>query len=79
MNIVLDIYSGSVHIVDEVAYDIIEKYESVSREEITADILKKYDVAESEIDECFEQIEELKNAGKLFKKDTFAPMAGELK
>ena len=79
MNIVLDIYSGSVHIVDEIAYDIIEKYESVSREEITADILKKYDVAESEIDECFEQIEELKNAGKLFAKDTFSGMAGELK
>jgi len=79
MNIVLDIYSGSVHIVDEIAYDIIEKYESVSREEITADILKKYDVAQSEIDECFEQIEKLKNAGKLFAKDTFSGMAGELK
>ena len=27
MNIVLDIYSGSVHVVDEVAYDIIAMYE----------------------------------------------------
>ncbi len=80
MNIVLDIYSGSVHIVDEVAYDIIEKYESQGREEITAGILEKYDdVTASDIAECFEQIEELKEAGKLFAKDTFAPMAGDLK
>ncbi|MBR3869962.1 MAG: thioether cross-link-forming SCIFF peptide maturase [Clostridia bacterium] len=79
MNIVLDIYSGSVHIVDEIAYDIIEKYEDCDRQAITAEILSKYDVAESEIDECFEQIEELKNAGKLFAKDTFSGMAGELK
>lgn len=79
MNIVLDIYSGSVHVVDEIAYDIIEKYEDCDRQAITAEILSKYDVAESEIDECFEQIEELKNAGKLFAKDTFSGMAGELK
>ena len=27
-NIVLDVYSGSVHLVDEVAYDIIALYET---------------------------------------------------
>ena len=27
-NIVLDVYSGSVHVVDEVAYDIIAMYEN---------------------------------------------------
>ncbi len=80
MNIVLDIYSGSVHVVDEIAYDIIEKYESHSREQISADMLGKYaHVTEKDIDECFEQIEELKNAGKLFAEDTFSGMAGELK
>ena len=40
-NIVLDICSGSVHVVDEVAYDIIEMYETESREEIIAKILAK--------------------------------------
>ena len=34
LNIVLDIYSGSVHVVDEVAYDIISLYENTPREEI---------------------------------------------
>ena len=83
LNIVLDIFSGSVHVVDEVAYDIIEMYEKKEREQIIAEILEKYsdreDVTREEIEECFAQIEELKAAGKLFTPDTFAPMAGTLK
>lgn len=83
LNIVLDIFSGSVHVVDEVAYDIIEMYENRDREQIAAMILDKYgsreDVTREEIEECFDQIEELKQAGKLFTPDTFAPMAGALK
>ncbi|MBR5528520.1 MAG: thioether cross-link-forming SCIFF peptide maturase [Clostridia bacterium] len=83
MNIVLDICSGSVHVVDEVAYDIIEMYEKFPRDHITAEILKKYpnrnEVNEKEIQECFDQLEELKACGKLFTQDTFEPMAGELK
>ncbi len=80
MNIVLDIYSGSVHVVDEVAYDIIEQYEQGDKAQIKARILETYDhVSEAEIDECFTQIEELKQAGKLYAPDTFAPMAGTLK
>ena len=82
-NIVLDVYSGSVHLVDEVAYDIIGMYESKSREEIIAEILEKYsgleDVTKEEIEDCCEQIEQLKQAGKLFSKDSFESMAGELK
>ena len=33
-NIVLDSLSGSVHAVDEVAYDIIEMYKSKTQDEI---------------------------------------------
>ena len=83
LNIVLDVYSGSVHLVDEVAYDIIEMYETKSKEEITSEILKKYngrdDITAEEISDCLDDIEELKKAGKLFKEDTFEPMAGDLK
>ena len=83
MNIVLDICSGSVHVVDEVAYDIIEMYEGSTREEITAAILAKYpdraEVTREEIADCCDQIESLKAAGKLFAPDTFAPVAGTLK
>ncbi len=79
----LDVCSGSVHVVDEVAYDIIGIYEEKSRQEIIEIILEKYghreDVSKEEIEECLGQIEELKQAGKLFTPDTFQNMAGELK
>ena len=79
LNIVLDICSGSVHVVDDVAYDIIEKYENTDREQLCEEILAKYPVKKEEIEECFAQIEELKQAGKLFTPDTFSAMAGTLK
>ncbi len=80
LNIVLDIASGSVHSVDDVAFDIIEMYESTPKEEITAKILEKYnDVTASDVEECFSDIEELRQCGKLFAEDGFEPMAGELK
>ncbi len=83
LNIVLDIYSGSVHVVDEVAFDIINMYEDKTQEEILQFILSKYpenpEVNEAEIKDCFNQIEALKEAGKLFTPDSFASMAGKLK
>ena len=83
LNIVLDICSGSVHVVDEVVYDVIEAYESRSKEEIIAEMLEKYaedeSVTRDELEGCFEDIEELKAAGKLFSPDNFEPMAGKLK
>ena len=83
LNIVLDVYSGSIHVVDEVAYDIIEMYKSHSAEEITAAILKKYpdnpEVTPEEIADCCAQIAQLEEAGKLFAPDTFEPLAGKLK
>ena len=83
LNIVLDVCSGSVHLVDEVAYDVIEMYENRTKEEIKAFILEKYadepDLTPEEIDGCFEDIEALKAEGKLFSPDSFEPMAGKLK
>ena len=83
LNIVLDICSGSVHVVDEVAYDIIAMFEAHSREEILAEMNARYagkdDISETDIAECYEQVAELKESGKLFTPDTFRPMAGELK
>ena len=83
LNIVLDVYSGSIHLVDEVAYDMIGLYETNPREAVITKILAKYadraDVTRAEVEECFDQIEELKQAGKLYTPDTFAGMAGDLK
>ena len=79
-NVVLDVCSGSVHVVDEVAYDVIAMYENTDRGEIIEKLSKTYPAIEkSEIEECYEQIEELKNRGKLFAPDTFEGMAGKLK
>lgn len=79
-NIVLDICSGSVHAVDDVAYDIIEIFETESKESVIRKISEKYaDISKADIEECYEQIIELKNAGKLFTPETFEPMAGHLK
>ena len=82
-NIVLDVCSGSVHAVDEVAYDIIGMFEEKSKDEIIGEVSKKYadrsDISRQDIEECYEQVENLKNQGKLFTEDTFEPMSGELK
>jgi len=82
-NIVLDVCSGSVHVVDDVAYDIIALFEEKGREELIRDISGKYagveGVSPEDIEECYEQVESLKEAGKLFAPDNFEPMAGKLK
>ena len=79
-NVVLDVCSGAVHVVDDVAYDVIAMYENTDRDEIIEKLSKTYtEVEKSEIEECYEQIVELKNAGKLFAPDTFEGMAGKLK
>ena len=82
-NIVLDVCSGSVHAVDEVAYDIIAMYENNSKEAIAAEIAAKYadreDITSADIEECYQQVTALKDMGKLFAPDTFESMAGHLK
>lgn len=79
-NIVMDANSGSVHSVDEVAYDIIEMYETADKEEISKVILDKYpEITQADIDETIADIEELKKEGLLFSIDPFEDMADELK
>ena len=82
-NIVIDVCSGSVHAVDEVAYDIIADFEQKPKEQILAELTEKYagkeGITPEDIAECYDQVQELKNEGLLFAPDTFAPMAGELK
>ena len=82
-NIVLDSCSGGIHVVDEVAYDIIALYEKESRESIVAAMNEKYasyeDISKEDIEECYDQVTALKESGKLFSLDTFEGMAGHLK
>lgn len=82
-NIVLDTCSGSIHVVDEVAYDIIEMFSDKSTDEIVSEMLTKYanrsDVTEEELRLCIEDVNSLIDAGKLYSEDTFADAAGVFK
>ena len=82
-NIVLDTCSGSVHAVDEVAYDIIEMYKGHSEEEILSKILQKYaswpEVTADDVKECIEDIRSLEESGKLFTEDEFENLAIDYK
>ncbi len=82
-NIILDVNSGCVHVVDEVAFDIIRDYESKDQDTIVAEALKKYgdrpDVNEEDINNVFEDIEALKAEGKLFTEDKFRALASQFK
>ena len=82
-NIILDTASGSVHTVDDVAYDIIEMYKSHSTEDIVSTILEKYadcpDVTREEILECLDDVKSLEEAGKLFSKDEYEDLARNYK
>ena len=63
-NIVLDVNSGSVHVVDDMVYDIIEQYENHSLDEIIELLENKY--PESDVREAYNEIEQLKEDGQLF-------------
>ena len=79
-NIVLDICSGSVHVVDNIAYDIIEMYESTDREAVIQTLRSRHgQISEEELGRCYDQVTALKDNGKLFVPDTFEPVAGTLK
>ncbi len=78
-NIVLDVYSGSVHIVDEVMYDVIALFETNTKQQIINSILSKYkhrqDVNEQELNICLEDLQELKNENKLFSNADYTGLA----
>ena len=82
-NIVLDTCSGSVHSVDDVAYDIIAMYKTASREEIVNAVMKKYgdrpDVTRDDVLLCIDDVESLEKSGKLFTEDSFKNLATTFK
>lgn len=82
-NIVLDVCSGAVHVVDDVAYDIIAMFEANDRDTIISAMLEKYgnneDITADDIAECYDQVVELRDSEQLFTPDTFEEAAGMLK
>ncbi len=67
-NIVLDVCSGSVHVVDDLVYDVIALYQELNREQI-AEQLSQY--SKEDIFEACDEIALLKEAGQLFTEDVY--------
>lgn len=78
-NIVLDTFSGSIHSVDDVCYDVIDMFERYPEQEIVDILSAKYNLNKNEITECIDDVKELKSQGKLFAEDTFSPIATAFK
>lgn len=65
-NIVLDVNSGAVHVVDDAAYDVISLWESHTKEEIAEKLQSDYDAVQ--IKEAIEETASLAADGTLFRK-----------
>lgn len=89
-DIVLDVNSGSVHVVDDMCYDVIEELNKLNVEEhpevlenaatvagLQEALKEKYPV--EEIGEVYGDIKELAKAGQLFTKDIYEQYIGAVK
>lgn len=74
-NIVMDVCSGAVHVVDDITYDVIELYEKNRENGLETDLsllekeLPQY--SSGELQETLEEVEELKESGELFAEDEY--------
>lgn len=76
-NIVMDVNSGAVHVVDDVTYDVIALYEELRADEIIARLHSTYN--EMEITEAIEEVNQLKEDGQLFTQDIYQPFVEKFK
>lgn len=72
-NIVIDVNSGAIHVVDDMTYDMIEMYENSDKESIFAEMAKRYPEQQDDIVECWDEMQELIAAEELFTKDRYEP------
>ena len=77
-NIVLDVNSGSVHVVDDIAYDAISLYEE-NPDTVKSEIMKLYkELNENDADELIQDIESLEESGELFSEDIYEDYIDEI-
>lgn len=79
-NIVLDVNSGAIHVVDEVTYDVISllkdskkdnKDHDIGIEEIVSQLSSQYQYKEAEIREAYDEVKQLESDGELFTEDEY--------
>ena len=78
-NIVIDTASGSVHAVDEAAYDVIALYKEKTEDELVAEIMEKHGLSRGDVLECLQDVRALEKDGKLFSEDIFEDLAFDFK
>jgi uncharacterized protein len=80
-NIVVDVFSASVHVTDDLAYDAIHLLDTgMGEEEAEAALRKQHpEASDEDIRDTFLDIQELIKANKLFAKDVYQKAAGYLK
>ena len=82
-NIVLDVFSGSIHYVDDLAYDVIALYKEKPKDEIVDLMLSKYkddsEITREEVLDVFSDVESLEKDGKLFTEDEYENLAFDFK
>ncbi len=76
-NIVLDVNSGGVHIVDELTYDLLDNIEPPFEEKCPENVIEKLSRAYSpeDIESCYQEIIELYNDKILFSDDDYEKYA----
>ena len=67
--IVLDVNSGAVHVVDEIAYDILDFYKELPLDEIISRLKDKYSA--DAVREAYGEIKELENERLLYTEDVY--------
>jgi len=68
-NIVVDVNSGSVHVFDDLSYEILDYYREYEREQIIEKLSGKYD--KMQIVEALDEIESLERDGQLYSEDPY--------
>lgn len=76
-NIVLDVNSGGVHIVDELTYDLLDNVEPPFDEKCPEDVVEKLSkvYTPEDIESCYQEIVELYNDKILFAEDDYEKYA----
>jgi uncharacterized protein len=72
-NIAIDVNSGAIHLVDDITYDMIARYEEADRETIFAELKEKYPQAQDQLPEAWQEILELIREEELFTQDDYEP------
>ena len=72
-NIVIDVNSGAIHLVDDLTYDMIAMYETSDKDAIFEELSKKYPDQASDLEEAWQEISDLIASEDLFSKDNYEP------